>query len=190
MIMRSKAVFLDKDGTLIPDIPYNVDPDKITLSAGAAQALRKLIRLNYLIFIVSNQSGIARGYFTERDLARVIAKIASLLWENMVPLSGFYYCPHDPRGKVPQFSVSCNCKKPMPGMILKACEDHNLDLDHSWFLGDVLDDMEAGNRAGCRTVLIDNGHETEWLKGLYRIPDFIVRNLTEAADIISYGLIS
>jgi D-glycero-D-manno-heptose 1,7-bisphosphate phosphatase len=180
----AKAIFLDKDGTLIPDIPYNTDPVKITLINGAGIALKRLAVENYLFVIVSNQAGIARGYIQEIDLLKIRDKIVDLFSEIHLELAGFYYCPHDVNGTVESFAVACNCRKPLPGMLQEAAEDHSIDLSSSWMIGDILDDVEAGNRAGCRTILFDNGNETEWIKGEYRIPDFKVKDLIEAADII------
>jgi D-glycero-D-manno-heptose 1,7-bisphosphate phosphatase len=96
----------------------------------------------------------------------------------------FYYCPHHPAGKVQQYAVACKCRKPEPGLILRAVADLNIDVRQSWMIGDILNDVEAGNRAGCRSILIDNGSEDEWQIGPERVPDFIVRNLAEASDVI------
>ncbi|HLO89558.1 MAG: D-glycero-alpha-D-manno-heptose-1,7-bisphosphate 7-phosphatase [Chloroflexota bacterium] len=186
--MFSKAVFFDKDGTLIPDIPYNVDPAIITLADGADELLKRLSGKSFRFIVVSNQSGIARGYFKEEDLAGVKAKLESLFIKEDSHLDGFYYCPHYPMGIIEQYSRSCDCRKPQPGMLIKAARDLQLDLQASWFIGDILNDVEAGNRAGCKTILLDNGNETEWIEGEFRKPDFIIKNLREAADIIESNL--
>jgi D,D-heptose 1,7-bisphosphate phosphatase len=183
--MQSRAIFLDKDGTLIPDIPYNSDPSKINLLDGVGASLIKLEKLGYKLFIISNQSGIANGYFTESDFNKVIDKMHQLFNENNVPLAGFYYCPHHPNATKVEYSTVCDCRKPLPGMILRASKEHDLILEKSWFIGDILNDVEAGNRAGCKTVLINNGNETEWLEGVYRIPGYTVKNFSEAAEIIT-----
>jgi D-glycero-D-manno-heptose 1,7-bisphosphate phosphatase len=180
----NRAIFLDKDGTLIPDIPYNIDPDMITLQPDGIEGLKLLHNEGYLLIIVSNQSGVARGYFTEEKLQAVEMKIKELLAANDIPLSGFYYCPHYPQGTIKSFNIKCDCRKPMPGMLLKAATEHNIDLAKSWMIGDILNDVEAGNRAGCKTVLIDNGNETEWVPGEYRIPAVICESINEAADSI------
>jgi D-glycero-D-manno-heptose 1,7-bisphosphate phosphatase len=172
-----RAVFLDKDGTLVVDIPYNIDPEKIELAPFAADALKLLQDHGYKLIVVSNQSGIARGYFTEADLEPVILKIDQLLNPAMITLHDFYYCPHLENG-------ACDCHKPQPGMLLRAAREHNIDLANSWMIGDILDDVEAGKKAGCRTVLINNGNETEWLLHAKRKPTFIVNNLKEAAELI------
>ena len=180
----NKAVFLDKDGTLIPDIPYNIDPDKIILMKGAAEGLKLLSDRGYLLIIITNQSGVARGYFEEKDLIKVEKKIKDLLQEQDIRLTAFYYCPHHPEGMVKAYAMSCSCRKPEPGMINEAAKEFQIDLSGSWMIGDILNDVEAGNRAGCKTVLINNGGETEWVKGEWRTPFFMANTVEEAAQQI------
>jgi D-glycero-D-manno-heptose 1,7-bisphosphate phosphatase len=180
----NKAIFLDKDGTLIPDIPYNVDPDRITLSDDCVEGLKLLIDDGYKLIIVSNQSGIARGYFTEDQFSVVIRRLYELLNEQDIALANFYYCPHHPEGQNPIYALTCACRKPLAGMLVKAAEEHQIDLTQSWMIGDILNDVEAGSRAGCRTVLIDNGNETEWLAGSYRIPAYQCETINQAAIFI------
>ncbi|MES2319486.1 MAG: HAD family hydrolase [Pseudomonadota bacterium] len=182
--MSVKAVFLDKDGTLIDNLAYNTDPRRMRLSDGAGAALRLLARLDYRFFVVSNQDGVARGHFAEAALEPVRHRLADLLFREQLDLDGFYYCPHHPDGKVPGFSLDCLCRKPMPGMLLKAAREHDIDLHASWMIGDILHDVEAGNRAGCRTVLIDSGNETEWRLGLNRLPTRVVTDIYAAAVVI------
>lgn len=183
--MSSKAVFLDKDGTLVEDVPYNVDPDLIRLEEGAYESLGLLRDAGYKLIVVTNQSGIARGLFEENDLQDVSSRLCELISPAGVNLTGFYYCPHHPQGKVDKYAVDCYCRKPNPGMLYRAALEHDIDLAESWLVGDILHDIEAGNRAGCRTVLINNHHETEWDLTPVRQPSFIVNNLKTAACIIT-----
>jgi histidinol-phosphate phosphatase family protein len=185
--MDRRAVFLDKDGTLIEDVPYNVDPDRIRLMPRAAEGLRALHAAGYRLIVVSNQSGVARGYFAEGALAEVERRLRELLADAGVPLAGFYYCPHHPQGKVAAYAVACACRKPATGMLLRAAVEHGLDLGRSWLVGDILDDVEAGRAAGCTTVLLDTGHETEWLLTPARQPHHRVADLAEAATVIAAG---
>jgi D-glycero-D-manno-heptose 1,7-bisphosphate phosphatase len=180
----NKAIFIDKDGTLIPDIPYNVNPDMITLQANIVKGLRLLQDEGYRLFIISNQAGVAHGHFSENRLIAVRQKIESLLAANNLVLSGFYYCPHHPDGTVKEYATDCHCRKPMPGMILQAAKEHNINLSESWMIGDILNDVEAGARAGCRTVLINNGNESEWKTGPYRNPTITCNNIDKAAFYI------
>ena len=182
--MLRPAVFLDKDGTVIENVPYNVDPEKIRLVATAAAGLTALSGAGYQLVIISNQSGVARGLFAEEALSNVKERVEKLLAEVGVPLAGFYYCPHHPQGSVASYTTVCDCRKPAPGMLMRAARELNLDLARSWMVGDLLDDMEAGHGAGCRTVLIDSSHEEEWKLSVQRQPDFKAADLGEAARMI------
>jgi D-glycero-D-manno-heptose 1,7-bisphosphate phosphatase len=176
-----KAIFLDKDGTLIPDVPYNVDPDKISLSPNTINGLLALQQEGFMFLIISNQSGIARGFFDHDALLEVEHKIKCLLHEHGLSLTGFYYCPHHPESDIAAYRVDCSCRKPKPGLILEAGLDHQIDLSQSWLIGDILHDIEAGHRAGCGAILINNGNETAWELNAERIPDAMVQNIDEAA---------
>jgi histidinol-phosphate phosphatase family protein len=179
-----RAVFLDKDGTLIEDIPYNVDPAAIRLAPGAGEALCRLAAAGYKLLVVTNQSGVARGLFAEAALQGVEARMAALLAEYGAQFDGFYYCPHYPGGAVREYAIECTCRKPAPGLLLRAAAEHGIDLRQSWLIGDILNDVEAGRRAGCRTVLLDNGNETEWELTPMRQPHHIAPNLLAAAEWI------
>lgn len=183
----TRAVFLDKDGTLVVDVPYNVDPNRMTLMPGAGEALRRLSDAGYRLIVISNQSGVARGMFAESALPAVAQRLADMLAEHGAPVAGFYYCPHHPDGVVAEYAIHCNCRKPEPGLILRAAQEHGIALDESWFIGDILNDVEAGRRAGCRTILLDNGNETEWELNRQRLPDCVVSDLRDAADRILCG---
>jgi D-glycero-D-manno-heptose 1,7-bisphosphate phosphatase len=173
MSAEQRAVFLDKDGTLVENVPYNVDPERIALAPGAAAAVGRLAEHGYRILVVSNQPGVALGYFEHAELQNVKQRLQDLL----PALDGFYFCPHAPE-------AGCSCRKPACGMLVRAAQEHAVDLRSSWMVGDILDDIEAGRRAGCRTVLVDNGNETEWDLSAARRPHGRVAGLTEAASLI------
>lgn len=184
---RRPAVFLDKDGTLLEDVPYNVDPALMRLMPGVGRALRRLAAAGFALIVVSNQSGIARGYFPPTALRTVRWRLERLLEPFDVRLAGFHACLHHPDGIVAPYARECTCRKPKPGLLLQAAETVGIDLRESWMVGDILDDVEAGCRAGCRTVLLDGplvGGETEWLTGECRTPDFTAASLEAAADSI------
>jgi D,D-heptose 1,7-bisphosphate phosphatase len=183
-MMLQPAVFLDKDGTLLDDVPYNVDPALMQFAAGAREALTLLAAHPFALFVISNQAGVALGKFPRSALSDVEIGLQRLFAECGATLRGVYWCPHHPQGSVKTYAVVCGCRKPAPGLLLSAVREHRLDLARSWFIGDILDDVEAGNRAGCRTVLLDNGHETEWLAGARRVPTARAANLHEAAQIV------
>ncbi|MDR5784461.1 HAD family hydrolase [Caballeronia sp. LZ065] len=178
------AVFIDKDGTLLDDVPWNVDLHQMRLAPGALDALRLFAWFDVPLFIVSNQSGVALGKFAPHALDAVEARLHELAAEAGATFADVYWCPHHPQGIVPEYTRACDCRKPAPGMLLQAAHEHGIDLSRSWFIGDILDDVEAGHRAGCRSVLIDNGNETEWLAGAGRAPDIIVKSMHDAAIAI------
>ena len=181
---RRSAIFLDKDGTVLIDVPYNVDPDKMYPARGAQAALQQLAGLGWPLIVVSNQSGLALGRFTQPALTHMRARLAEIFDACGARLHDFYYCPHHPQGSVQTYARDCSCRKPEPGMLLRAAADHDIDLQASWMVGDILNDVEAGRRAGCRTILIDNGNETEWQMSPPRRPEFVVADMEAAAHII------
>src|SRR3954462_3616676 len=133
---RRPVVFIDKDGTLIEDLPYNVDPARVRFAPGAREAVPLFHAAGYRIVVITNQSGVARGYFTEGDLVAVRSRLQEMLGDLGVPLAGFYACPHHPLG-VNEYAVVCECRKPAPGLILRAAADLDIDLERSWFIGDT-----------------------------------------------------
>jgi D,D-heptose 1,7-bisphosphate phosphatase len=179
-----KAIFLDKDGTLVPDIPYNIDPQLLSLNAFAGPALQLLNNAGFNFFVISNQSGVAKGYFDLAALDKVSKQINDLLYPFNVVIEQFYYCPHLPEGVIPEFSFRCECRKPQSGLFFQAAAEHNIDLSRSWMIGDILNDCEAGNNAGCKNILLDNGNETEWVLSPARKPTHIVKDLLQAASRI------
>jgi D,D-heptose 1,7-bisphosphate phosphatase len=180
-----KAVFLDKDGTLIFDLPYNVDPARIQLMPGTLEALGTLAAAGYRLLIITNQSGVARGYFTEQDLEGVRDHLAGVLADVGLSLDGFYYCPHLPEAPLETYAVDCDCRKPKAGLLRRAAIEQNINLARSWFVGDILNDVAAGRSVGCRTILLDNGGETEWDLSPGRLPHYICKTLPEAAHTIT-----
>jgi D-glycero-D-manno-heptose 1,7-bisphosphate phosphatase len=179
-----KAVFIDRDGTLIKDIPYNANPHLISLEYFAAEMLQCLKRKDYLLILITNQSGIARGYFSEEDLYRMHEGLQRKLLEYNVQLDAIYYCPHLPDGIKKEYAIECDCRKPKPGLIYKAAKKFNINLNESWMIGDILNDVEAGNVAGCKTIFVNNGNETEWIINEQRIPEYEVENLEQATKMI------
>lgn len=177
--MRRAAVFLDKDGTLVENVPYNVDPDLLRFTPNAVAGLRHMVQLGYVLVVVSNQSGLARGFFNRSQLGRLQRALCQKVKQEAgVELAGFYACPHLPG---PRDAPACLCRKPAAGMLKQAALALNLDLSRSWMVGDILHDVEAGRRAGCRTVLLDVGNETEWRMSPLRTPHHRCGDLRDAA---------
>jgi histidinol-phosphate phosphatase family protein len=178
------AVFVDKDGTLVENVPYNTDPAQVRFTRHAAEALRRLADAGLPLFIVTNQPGLATGRIAPADFARLQRTIeARLRDEAGVPVGGWFVCPHAARLVPP-----CGCRKPAPGLLQRAAREHRIDLARSWMVGDILDDIEAGRRAGCRTVLLDVGNETLWQLDAWREPHCRCADLLQAADAILAAL--
>ena len=172
-----KAVFVDRDGTLIVNRHYGSDPDAIELLGGVAEGLRALREAGYKLVLVSNQSGVARGYFDEAAVGRMHDRLQKMLDAHGAALDGLEYCPHHPEGDVVPFGVECACRKPAPGMLRRSARKHGLNLSASWMVGDIAADVEAGKRAGARTVLV--GPEPSSTP-----PDFRAAGFAEVVDHI------
>lgn len=175
------AIFLDKDGTVLADVPYNVDPRRMRFAPGAAAGLALLGTTGFPLIVISNQPGIALAKFSIDAIGPMHKRLEDMFIEAGARLGGFYFCPHHPSGVFPPYAKICDCRKPAPGLLHIAAQRLSIDLAASWLIGDILDDVEAGGRAGCRTVLIDNGNETEWLGGQWRTPDRIEKDLEGAS---------
>ena len=179
-----RAVFLDKDGTLIRDVPFNVDPELISLLPGVATGVRALFDAGYRLIVVSNQPGVALGLFPADALAGVETRLSELFADAGVSIDGYFWCTHGPRAPGSAGAYACTCRKPNPGLLHTAATLCGLDLASSWMIGDILDDVEAGHRAGCRAVLVDRGGETQWVRGPHREPDAIVPRFDKAVRFI------
>lgn len=157
---KQKAVFLDRDGTINKYVGFLRDIDEFELLDGAADAIKKINASGYLAIVVTNQPVIARGEVSFEELERIHNKMETLLGKEGAYLDAIYFCPHHPHkgyeGERPELKFDCNCRKPKPGMLLKAAQDFNIDLAQSWMIGDGENDIRAGQNAGCRTVLIGN----------------------------------
>ncbi|MFB3739729.1 MAG: D-glycero-alpha-D-manno-heptose-1,7-bisphosphate 7-phosphatase [Candidatus Velamenicoccus archaeovorus] len=185
-VIGRPAAFLDKDGTLVEDVPYGADPARLRLLPGVGEALRLLGLAGLRLIVVTNQAGVAMGRFPEARLGGIEAGLRGLLRAEGVELDGFLWCPHHPEGTVPSYAVACDCRKPRPGLLRRAAMRYRVDLRRSWAVGDILDDVEAGHLAGCRAALVDTGGETEWRIGPEREPDLIAKDLLEAARAIVF----
>jgi D-glycero-D-manno-heptose 1,7-bisphosphate phosphatase len=182
--MKQRAVFLDRDGTLVHPRHYPSSPRDLHLYCNIGPGLTEIQQAGFMVVVITNQSGLARGYFTLDDLHCMHEYLTSELERLGVRLDAIYYWPHQPEGVIPELSIRCNCRKPQPGMLLQAAIDLDLDLQQCWFVGDILDDVEAGNRAGCHTILVDLGTESI-SEQLLRRPDYVASDTQHALQIIS-----
>ena len=176
--MSHKAVFLDRDDTLISDPGYISDPAQVQLLPHVGHSLAMLKKMGYLLVVVTNQSGVARGIVTEQTLEQIHHHLKKLLADEGVYLDAIYYCPYHPEGTVAKYTRESDLRKPQPGMLLKAAEELDIDLSQSWMIGDSYQDIAAGSRAGCRTILLDTPGKPQ-----VREPD--ERNRTE--ERLIYG---
>jgi D,D-heptose 1,7-bisphosphate phosphatase len=193
--MPHKAVFLDRDNTVIDDPGYLADPQGVRLLPGVEEALTRLAGASWRLIVVTNQSGVARGLLTEDMLQQVHAEIQRQLAQRGAKLDAIYYCPFLPEAPVEAYARDSDERKPKPGMLLRAAREMDLDLRASWMVGDSDRDIQAGRRAGCRTILIrHDGDQSEPVGQGDRgepagqddeaWPDFTARNLQEAAEVI------
>lgn len=155
--MPRPAVFLDRDGTLNREVDYLSDPAEFELIPGVPAALRALSAAGYALVVVTNQSGVARGLLSLETLDAIHARMRRVLEAENVRLDGIESCPHHPAAGEPPLRANCTCRKPAPGMLLKAAQDLDLDLARSWMVGDSLRDLQAGEAAGTRSILVRTG---------------------------------
>ena len=182
--MANKAILLDRDDTLIEDPGYINHPSQVKLLDGVAESLIELRTLGYKLVVISNQSGVARGIVTEQTLGEIHDRLKALLAGKGAYLDGIYYCPFHPDGIIPKYRKDSDLRKPSPGMILAAAADMDLDLSQSWTIGNSDRDIEAGKRAGCKTILLDSLGRYKNLTPSLAKPDYRAVNLKEAANII------
>jgi D-glycero-D-manno-heptose 1,7-bisphosphate phosphatase len=171
---KKPAVFLDRDGTIINERGYLATPDKMVFYKTAFVGLHRLFRNGFRLVIISNQSGIARGYFSEKDLREIHRVFRQRLAKHGVSLAGIYYCPHLP-------TANCRCRKPKPYLALKAARDLNLDLSRSFFIGDHVRDMGVARAIGAKGVLVLTGWGRSSVKKMGGDIDKITSNLSSAA---------
>lgn len=181
---KQKAVFLDRDGTINKYVGFLRNIDEFELLPGVAGGIRKINESGYLCIVVTNQPVIARGEVSVAELHEIHKKMETLLGKEGAYIDGLYYCPHHPdsgfEGEVKELKFECACRKPKPGMLVKASQDFNIDLENSWMIGDGKNDVKAGQAAGCKAVLIGDSKE-----GCE--PNYIVADLKEAVERILQG---
>ena len=186
--MANKAVFFDRDDTLIEDPGYINSPDQVKLLENVPETLIALKNMGYKIVVVSNQSGVARGIFTEETLGKINKRLEQLLTEKGASLDRIYYCPYHPEGVVPKYRRESDMRKPSPGMLIAAGKDLDINLMESWMVGNSVRDIEAGARAGCKTILLDSPGHSQKIQPGQRMPDYRAVNLKEVMNIIKMNI--
>lgn len=189
--MARRAVFLDRDGVLIRDVHLLTRCDQVELYTCAPQAIQRLRSFGFAVVVVSNQTVVARGLASEQDVERTHAWIQQLLRRaGGGEIDRFYFCPHHPKATLSQCRVECDCRKPRPGMLLRAARELDLDLGASYLVGDRVSDIIAGQRAGCQTILVQTGMhtappiESPDALDMSAEPDFVCADLGAAVEII------
>lgn len=161
-----KVIFLDRDGVINVDVNYLYRIEDLTFMPGALEALALAVRAGYELIVVTNQSGVARGYYTEDDVKKLHTYMGKKMEEQGAPVLQFYYCPHHEKGTVPAYTMVCDCRKPEPGMILKAMEDYSIDRAKSFMIGDKPSDVEAAHRAGLDGYLFEGDNLLPFLRSI------------------------
>ena len=176
------AVFLDRDGTILVEKNYLADPDEVELIPGAAEAMRRLQDAGYALVVVTNQSGIARGLYGEPEYRRVDERMRELLQRHGVLVDASYHCPHHP-----EHTGECDCRKPAPGLFLRAIDELSLDPARAWLIGDRLRDVEAARGLGARPLLVETGYGADEAAAARATGVAVAPDLAGAADAVLAG---
>jgi D-glycero-D-manno-heptose 1,7-bisphosphate phosphatase len=182
--MSNKAIFLDRDNTLIEDPGYISHPDQVKLLDGVDKSLIEFKNMGYKLIVVSNQSGVARGIVSEQALNKIHNRLKQLLAEKGAPLDKIYYCPYHPDAVIEKYRKESDLRKPNPGMLLAAAGEMDIDLNQSWMIGNNSRDVEAGLKAGCKTILINHPSHYSRHKLGEPNPDYNAVNIREAVNIV------
>ena len=186
-MLMERAVFLDRDGTIIEDVGYLDDCSKIKFLPRVSEAIKLLNKSGFKVIIVTNQAGVARGYFTEDTVKEINRITQESLAEHGAVIDKIYYCPHHVEGTIEEYKKDCNWRKPNTGMIEEAARELGIDLNNSFIIGDKISDIEAGHRAGCKTIfLASENHPNK--EGEIPLSDHIATDLYEAVQwLMQFG---
>lgn len=186
--MRRPAVFIDRDGTISEEVGYINHPSRFRVFPYSAPAIKLLNESGWLVFVVTNQAGVARGYFSEEMIKNVHERLEQDLESNGARLDAIYYCAHHPTVGEPPYLLDCDCRKPRPGLIRQADKEFGVDLKQSWMVGDRYSDVELAHNAGVNSAMVMSGYgRGEWEHqrvGWKYQPDLVVENLLAAVETI------
>lgn len=177
-----KAVFLDRDGVIIEDIGYLDECSKVEFLPGVSESIKLLNKNGFKVIVATNQSGVARGYFTEERVKEINGYIQETLAKQGAVIDKTYYCPHYIEGTVEEYRKECRCRKPEPGMLEEAAGEFNIDLKSSFVIGDKISDIEAGYRVGSRTIFLAGKYPLNNEEGDGSMPEYIAADLYEAVS--------
>lgn len=183
----NRAIFLDRDGVITQEPPHYAHRlDQLKLIPRSVEAIKLLNENTFVVVVVSNQSGIARGYYGEEDIMRFNNAMNELLNKSDAHIDALYYCPHHPEAKIEKYRVDCDCRKPKPGMLKRAEKELDIDLKQSFMVGDRWSDIEAGKRAECKTIMVKTGYNLEKLKGNDITCDYVADDLHNAVEYVLF----
>jgi len=186
--MTKSAVFIDRDGTISEEVGYVNHPSRFRLFEYSSEAIKKLNDADWLAIVVTNQAGVARGYFSEDIITQVHNRMNKELAQQNARLDAIYYCSHHPTLGDPPYRLDCDCRKPKAGLIKRAAADFDFDLANSWMVGDRYSDIELAHNAGLRSALVLSGYgrgEWEYQRGSWQLqPDLVSENLLDAVNSI------
>lgn len=181
----NRAVFLDRDGVITQEPPhYAHRVDDLEFIPRSPEAIKLLNENHFMVIVVSNQSGIARGYYQEEDTIAFNQAMEKKLAEIGAHIDAIYYCPHHPEAKIDKYRIDCDCRKPKNGMLKMAEKNMNIDLKQSFIVGDRLSDIEAGRSVDCKTILVKTGHGVQSLERDAITCDYITNDLYDAVERI------
>lgn len=172
------AVFLDRDGVLTEERGYIASPDNLKLFPYTAECIRRIHEKGYYAIVITNQSGVARGLFTEEALQEM-----NDILRKQTNVDAIFYCPHHPEGKIEKYRKKCACRKPLPGMLEAACKAYDIDMQNSFLVGDRAGDILAGQAAGVKTILVESGYGTAGLE-CDVTPDYIMKDLRDVLAVL------
>jgi len=186
--MKKPAVFIDRDGTISEEVGYVNHPSRFRVFPYSAEAIRTLNDNNWLAILVTNQAGVARGYFSEDVIGKVHDELKLSLNQQNAQLDAIYYCAHHPSVGEPPYRFDCDCRKPKPGLIQRASADFDVDLENSWMVGDRYSDIQLAHNAGLKSVFVLSGYgrgEWEYQSSSWKLqPDLVCENLLDAVRSI------
>ncbi len=184
-LKKNKACFLDRDGVLIEEGNYISSPSDVSIFHETIQALKILRKNGFKIIVITNQGGVAKGYYKEKSILDVHREIDRQLATAKLKIDKYYYCPHHPEGTVKKYSIACRCRKPAPGLIFNAAKDFDIDLSKSFLIGDKISDIEAAQNAGCSAILVKTGHGQEHIGEAETKNIIMTKNILEAVKLFT-----
>lgn len=180
----NRAVFLDRDGTIIQENNYNYRKDQLRLISKAAGAIKLLNQKDFKTIIITNQAGVAKGYYSEKDTILFNQLMIKELESQNAKIDAIYCCYHHPEAKLVEYKIDCDCRKPKPGMLKKAEKELDIDIKRSYIIGDKKSDIDAGNSIGCRTILVLTGYGKDEIRKYDIECDYIAKDLYDAVEIL------